>query len=127
MLQKKLLAVSGNPSKAFMSLELGIIPVRFVIMGRRLNFLHYILNEPINSTISEVYCALKEDSRRGDFYHLVQKDLQDLSIEMTDSEIKSYKKRKWKIFVKDEVKNAAFAFLLKENELKKKTKDIQIS
>ena len=44
-LQRQLLAVSGNPSKAFMCLELGITPVKFVIMGRRLNFLYYILNE----------------------------------------------------------------------------------
>ena len=110
-----------------MSLELGIIPVRFVIMGKRLNFLHYILNEPIDSIISEVYCALKEDSRKGDFVSLVQKDLQDLCIEMTDNEIKSYRKIQWKTFVKDQVKNAAFTFLVKENESKKKTKDIQFS
>lgn len=46
MLQKKLLTISGNPSKAFMYLELGVIPVKFVIMGRRVNFLHHILNKP---------------------------------------------------------------------------------
>ena len=34
MLQKKLLLSSGNPSKAFMYLEIGITPVRYVIMGR---------------------------------------------------------------------------------------------
>ena len=38
MLQRKLLLTSGNPSKAFMYLELGITPVRYVIMGRRVNF-----------------------------------------------------------------------------------------
>ena len=108
MLQKKLLTISGNPSKAFMYLELGIIPVKFVIMGRRVNFLHHILNEPTDSMISEVYSALKEDSRKGDFYQLVQKDLKDLNIEMTDSDIKNHKKSQWKMYVKEQVKNAAF-------------------
>ena len=127
MLQKKLLSISGNPCKAFMSLELGIIPVRFVIMGRRLNFLHYILNEPINSMISEVFKALKEESRKGDFYQLVQKDLQDLDIEMSENYIMNYKKCQWKLFVKDQVKNAAFMFLVNENSSRKKTKDIIFS
>ena len=74
-LQRKLLSVTGNPSKAFMSLELGITPVKFVITGRRVNFLYYILNEPTESIIHQVYGALKEDSRRGDFNHLVPKKI----------------------------------------------------
>ena len=45
ILQRKVLSVTGNPSRVFMMLELGIIPVRFVIMKKRLHFLHYILNE----------------------------------------------------------------------------------
>ena len=95
-LQRKLLSVSGNPSKAFMSLELGITPVKFVIMGRRLTFLYYILNETTDSMIYQVYQALKEDSRRGDFYYLSQKDLKDLNIDMTENEIKQSSKYQWK-------------------------------
>ena len=38
ILQNKFLAYSGNPSKAFMFLELGIMPLRYVIMTKRLNF-----------------------------------------------------------------------------------------
>ena len=39
ILQRKLLSESGNPSKVFMCLELGILPVKYVIMTKRLNFL----------------------------------------------------------------------------------------
>ena len=42
MLQRALLSTSGNPSKVFMCLELGVIPVRYVIMAKCLNFLHYV-------------------------------------------------------------------------------------
>ena len=62
MLQRKVLSVTGNPSRVFMMLELGIIPVRFVMMKKRLQFLHYILNENIESTISQVFETLKKDS-----------------------------------------------------------------
>ena len=62
MLQR--LSVSGNHSRIFMCLELGVVPVRYVIMAKRLNLLHYILNESTVSTMSKV---LKSDSRKGDF------------------------------------------------------------
>ena len=44
-LLRKVLAKTGNPCKVFMMLELGFTPVRFVIMQKRLQFLHYILKE----------------------------------------------------------------------------------
>ena len=53
-LLKALLSSSGNPSKVFMCLELGVIPVRYVIMEKRLNFLHYILSENISSILRQV-------------------------------------------------------------------------
>ena len=39
ILQRKLLSVSGNPCRAFMMLELGIIPVIFVITQKQMQFL----------------------------------------------------------------------------------------
>ena len=38
MTQRNIFGNKGNPSKAFMCLELGITPVHFVIMKKRLNF-----------------------------------------------------------------------------------------
>ena len=58
----------------------------------------------MDSVIREVYSALKEDIIRGDFRYLIHKDLKDLEIEMTDSELKTYTKFQWKKLVKDEVK-----------------------
>ena len=100
MLQRKLLSSSGNPSKAFMYLELGITPVKYVIMGRRVNFLHYILNEHIQSMVGQVLRALKEDSRKGDFWWLVQKDLKELNIYMDEIQIRNHTKWQWKQIVK---------------------------
>ena len=74
-------------SKAFRYLEQGIIPVRYVIIQRRLLFLKYILNESTDSMIKQAYIQLKQDSRKGDFVDLVKKDLNELEIRMEDSEI----------------------------------------
>ena len=39
-LQRKVLATTGNPSKCFLQQELGILPVKFVIQQKCLNFLY---------------------------------------------------------------------------------------
>ena len=87
ILQRKLLSESGNPSKVVILLELGILPVRYLILMKRLNFLRYILGESTTSMIKQVYSVLKEGGRNGDYVNLVQTDLQGLKLHMTDHEI----------------------------------------
>ena len=94
ILQRKLLSESGNPSKVFMCLELGILPVKYVIMTKRLNFLRYILGESTTSMIKKVYNALKQESRRGDFVELVQADLQEIKLNMNYQDIQNLSKMK---------------------------------
>ena len=65
-------------------------------MQKRMNFLHYILNQDINSMIRQVYIALKEDIRKGDFVTLTNNDRNDLNIDKTDFEIQDMTKPNWK-------------------------------
>ena len=124
ILQHKLLSNSENPSKAFMFLELGILPLKYVIMTKRLNFLKYILNENITSMIRKVYEALKQESRKGDFVYLVQKDLMEIDLKLLDEEIHTLSVGKWKGIVRRKIKQAAFQYLIGENLSKEKTKHI---
>ena len=124
MVQRSILTNYGNPSKVFMSLELGVIPVKFVIMEKRLNFLKYILGENISSMIRQVYEALKGDSRKGDFVSLIKTDMEELSIEITEEEIVSLKKTDWKKYVNEIIKGTAFVTLVNENKEKSRTKHI---
>ena len=71
-----------------MYLELGVVPVKSVMMEKRLKFLRYILNESMTSMIRRVYDVQKLDSRKEDFCGLVRKDLEDLKIDLSDEEIK---------------------------------------
>ena len=99
MLQRQLLTKVGNPCKVFMCLELGVVPVRYVIMGNRVKYLNTILNESTDSMLRQVYDAQKEDSKKGDFVDQVNKDLRELHIEFKEDEIKDIKKLEWKPFV----------------------------
>ena len=52
------------------------------MMAKCLDLLHYILNENTKSAISKVYKVLKSESRKGDFFNIVNKDIKELQIEL---------------------------------------------
>ena len=87
LLHRNILDTSGNPSKAFMYLELGVIPAKFVMMEKQFNFLKYILKQSKASMIRQVYETLKLESIKGDFIDLIQRDMIDLKLDMTEEDI----------------------------------------
>ena len=88
--------------------------------------LKYILNESKASKIRQVYEALKDDTRMGNFVSLVSQDLKELKITMSEEAIKNCSKGQWKNIVKRQVKTAAFSYLKNESSEKDKTKNIEI-
>ena len=56
-LLRDLLAAQRNTPKETLYLETGSIPVRFVMISRRINFLHWILCEEKNSLVSRFFQA----------------------------------------------------------------------
>jgi hypothetical protein len=74
--------------------------------------------------LEQVFNALKNDSKKGDFVELTDKDRKSLNIDMTNEEFKVLSKRKWKGIIKKKNNIAAFKYLSEENSRKEKTKDI---
>ena len=126
-LQEKVLPTKVKASKAFRYLELGIVPIRFVVMQKRLLFLKYILNEDPESMLGQVYKQLKIDSRKGDFVSLIKQDMKEMEIHMEDCEVNEMSINKWKKLVKDKTKSIALKYLVTENSKKEKTKHIQFT
>lgn len=124
MLHRSLLSTTGNPSKVFMCLELCVIPVKYVIMTKRINFLHYIISENMTSTLRQVYEAMKCESRKGDFHYLVTKDLKDLNIDMSENDIQKHSKKAWKMFITKKVREYVLNHLVEENSKLDNTKEI---
>ena len=91
---REILSTSGNPSKVFMSLELGIIPVKFALMAKHVKMLNCILNENTNTAIRQVSERLKGDTKKRDFYDLVRKYLKALKIEVEDNKESNVSKQR---------------------------------
>ena len=61
MLLSKILECEANTSNVFKYLELGIFPVRFEIIKRKIIFLQYILQQKESSMVSMVLKATCEN------------------------------------------------------------------
>ena len=124
-LQRSIFTQSGSPCEVFMNLELGILPIKYVIIEKKTEiFFRFILNENKSSMIRKVYDELKKDSRKGDFIDLVIQDMEDIGINHSEEEIERSSKLELKKYVKDKVNSAAFEFLTNINSTKTKTKHI---
>ena len=93
-------------------LETGTIPIRFILMSRRLNFLWYLLNQDKKNMLSQFFRAQCDSPTRGDWVSSVQQDLKDLELDMDFDQIEACTKETFKEQVKKHIKVAAFKMLI---------------
>ena len=74
ILLRKLLEVPSSSPTSMLHLELGTLPIRFIIKTRRIMFLQYILKEDGKSLIHKFLMAQIEKSHPGDWWNAVTKD-----------------------------------------------------
>ena len=65
-LLRSLFMSHAKTSTAFMHLEMGTVPLKFIISSRRINYLHNILKRNEHETIPRVFNAQKDNPIDGD-------------------------------------------------------------
>ena len=115
---------SKSPTEAIY-LELGLTPLRFLIMQRRLLFLNFILNEPPDTLIHQVLQAQIKKEYKNDWIKQVKQDMTELEINLTYDQIKQASKNEFKKFVKETIKKKAFEFLMKKKGTHSKMNELQ--
>ena len=94
-----------------MYLELGRIPVRYIIMARRMNFLHYLLTLNNEELLSKFFMAQKEFPTKNDWVLTAIENLKHLEINLTFDEIRKKSKDQFKKEVKKHIKIASLKYL----------------
>ena len=117
---RSLLKAPRSTPKEMFFLELGCVPIRELIIKRRIMFLHYIINQSENSMIYKFFKTQLKTKRTKDWVSSVLKDLEDLKIEKTIEEIKNTKKITLKRMINKAITEKAFNRLIgiKENHSK---------
>ena len=117
--RKILKAHSKTPIEAIY-LELGVIPLRFHLMKKRIMYYHDILNREEKEITKQVVLEQKKWCGKGDFYAQVMRDIDSISItneEMDES------KEKVDVVVERKVKIIAFEYLISKAKNHSKVND----
>ena len=86
---RKLFDAHSKTSIAFLHLETGTLPLKYIIASRRLNYLHNILRRKEDDLLLKVFNAQKEDPLDGDFVKLIENDFKLINEKYNRSSILS--------------------------------------
>ena len=113
-MMRRILNTPISTSKPALYLELGCIPIRYIIKAKRLLFLQYILKRNKEETISKVFWAQHLNPVKNDWWLQVKEDLKEFQLD--HRQIGHMSKYLFKKFVKKSCREKALQFLLKEKE-----------
>ena len=121
-LLRKLLNAHSKTAKETLYLETGTKPLRFIIKQRRLMYLHHILTREENELIKRVYKSQLIKPTKNDWVNTISNDKKEMGINLTDEQIKSYSKKKFKKFVKQKIDIECMQYL---NNIKMRHKKVK--
>ena len=108
ILIKRILNVPSSTPTSLLYLELGIVPLRYIIQARRLTFLRYILTRKDDDLLLKFFKAQLREPSKNDWCETVKDDLVEFEIGMDFEQIKKLSKLKWKKIVKKAMRSKAF-------------------
>ena len=112
LLRKVMNVASSCPIEA-LYLELGCIPLRYIIKSRRVNYLHHLVTRKETEMISKFfYTQWKYPAKKNEWTNKVREDLHDLEIDDNLEEMKKISKYSFKKLVKKKIEEEAFRKLL---------------
>ena len=86
---------SSSVAKDLLYLELGILPIRFIIKTGRILYLHHILQQENQSLLYRFFIAQIEDPTPRDWVSQVLEDLEEININLELDKIRHMKKEKF--------------------------------
>ena len=108
----------------FIYLETGAIPIKQMMMNRRMMYQQNILKRSPDELLRQVYEAQKENPVRGDWIKMINNDFETLEIDMNENEIQLKSKCEYKSQVKHIIKEHVFKKLKIQQANHSKIRDI---
>ena len=111
MLIRKLINGHSKTAKEGFYLETGLLPPKFIVMKRRLMYLHTILKRADNEITKQLYGVQKAIRTKDDWYRIVLENKKELKILHSDDEIANMSKDMFRTLVKKSVESRALSYL----------------
>ena len=124
ILLKKILQVGTSVPSVMLHLDLGTLPIRYILKTRRLMFLQYILKEEESSLLYTFLLAQMDSPKDGDWWLTVLDDISELQLDISLDDIKRMSKECFKKKVKHAASAKAFTWLNEKKQNLKKIKNV---
>ena len=118
MFMKNLFLCSSGVPAELLYLELGLWPIRNIVMKRKCLYLHHILQQSEDSLLSRFFLTQMKNPRQGDWVSQVLTDLNRLNIKEELEQIGNMKKETFSSILNDKIHDFAFIWLLKKKKAK---------
>ena len=125
ILLRSILEAPKATPKEMLYLELGVLPLGENIRERRLNFLHYILNQNSESLMFKVFEKQSTTRNKSDWVNTVCDDMEEVGLNVTFVQIQQMSKRRWKNMVKTYVEKNALGKLNDKKKSHSKVKMLE--
>ena len=112
MLHRRILESPLSTPISILHLELGTLPIRYLIKCRRLLFLQYILKENKDSLLYKFFEAQSKHPQKGDWVLQINEDLKEVELNLTFSEIKCMSVFSFNTRVRKAIMKSAFKYLI---------------
>ena len=126
-----LLEVARTIPYDLLCLKLGVEPLRFIIMRRRLIYLQhttYIIKQKESSLVRQFLLTQSINPKKKDWVTTIKEDFEQLEINLTYLQIEEMGKSKYKNMIKKKIKESAFRYLVsKKTNRNGKGKEINYS
>ena len=93
-------------------LEVGLEPIRYIIMRRRLMYLQHIMKQNETSLIKHFFLTQTKSLKKKDWGNRVLEDLKHLEINITFKDIEDMPTAKYKNMIKKQIKCKSLEYLL---------------
>ena len=114
MWMRNLFSCSRNVSRDILYLELGLVPISYIIKARIQMYLHHILQQEEDSLLYTFFLAQMKSPNQNDWVSQMFEDQEELKIGLDLQEIKEMSKLKFSSLVRDKVSTRAFQYLLEK-------------
>jgi hypothetical protein len=122
---RKILDVAKTTPRVGLYIDLGKLPLKFIIKMRRMMYYWHILNRDEGDLLFKFFSVQKFSPSKCDWALQVQRDKADLNLNFSELEIKSMSCEKFKSILKQKIDDTAKSYL--KNKRKEKTKNIDIN
>ena len=116
----RLMKGHSKSPREFAHLETGSLKLRHILTINRMMYHYNLLQTEKTETTRKIYEKQKEQTTKGDWFELLEKDFKFIKEDMDENKIKSMDKKSYKKYIKEKVTKSAFEHFMAEK--KKHTK-----